>query len=183
MSTIIDYKRENIPLIAELLRERKVGALPCDTIYGISGVTGDDTSERIYEIKERPQSKSFITLMTKEQLKESDLIVPDDIFALWPCALTAILSSPDGRAEAVRIPDDPFLMELLPLSGPIYSTSVNISGSPSLLRFNEILSTFGDKLDFIVKNENISGGKSSTLIDATKKPYRILREGSYSFKL
>lgn len=183
MAEIIDYSYGNIPRIAELLRERKVGALPCDTIYGISALVGDDTGGRIYEIKNRPQNKSFITLMTKEQVRKSSLIVPDDIFALWPCALTAVLMDKDGTTAAVRVPDDPFLSSLLPLSGPIYSTSVNISGMPSLLTYDDILPVFDSRLDFIVKADGIKGGKSSTMVDATKKPYRILREGSYSFKL
>lgn len=183
MAEIIDYSYENIPLIAELLRKEKVGALPCDTIYGISAVVGESTGERIYEIKNRPQSKSFITLMTKDQVKESSLIVPDDIHSLWPCALTAILLSEDGTTVAVRVPDDPFLSSLLPLSGPIYSTSVNISGRPSLLTVEDIIAAFDSKLDFIVKGGSSGEGKSSTIVDATKKPYRILRQGSYSFKL
>ncbi len=183
MADIIGYERSNIGELASRLRRGEVGILPCDTIYGLSGIVNDEIKERLYQIKERPQSKNFIVLMTREQVKESNLIVPDDILALWPCSLTAILPASDGTTLAVRVPSDPFLSLLLPLSGPIFSTSVNISGSPSLLTFDEILPVFGDKVDFIVKSDTVNGGKSSTLVDATKKPYRVLRQGSYEFKL
>lgn len=183
MAVIINHTFDRIEEIAERLKNGEVCALPCDTIYGISGAVTPAVSERIYEIKERPKSKSFIVLMTKEQVRRSPLMVPDDIFAVWPCSLTAILASPDGTTTAVRVPGDEFLMRLLPLSGPIYSTSVNVSGSPSLLTFPEIEETFGDRLDFIVKAENVKGGMSSTLVDATKKPYRIIRQGSYELKI
>ncbi len=183
MSEIIDYSFDNIPLVAERLKKGEVGIIPCDTIYGISSTVTPEGCERIYEIKKRPQSKSFIVLMTKEQVISSGLIVPDDILALWPCALTAVLAYPDGTTLAVRVPDDKYLLSLLELSGPIYSTSVNISGEPSLLTFSDILPRFSDKVDFIVKADIPGVGKSSTLIDATKKPYRILRQGSYEFKL
>lgn len=183
MAEIIEYKNENIPHIADLLKKGRIGAIPCDTIYGLSAAVGEEGSEKIYELKNRPKSKSFIVLMTKKQLKESSLIVPDDIFSLWPCQLTAVLSYPDGSTLAVRVPDDDFLENILTLSGPIYSTSVNISGEKSMLTFSEVYSFFGDRLDFIVKTEKTGEGKSSTLVDATKKPYRILREGSYDFRL
>lgn len=183
MAQIIEYRRENIERIASLFRKGKLGVIPCDTIYGISGCVRDDVRERIYEVKERPQSKSFIVLMTKAQLSGSGLIVPEDILSLWPCSLTAVLGREDGTTEAVRVPSDPFLEELLPLSGPLFSTSVNISGRPSLLTYEEILPVFDDRVDFIVRAEKCGGGKSSTLVDATKKPYRILRQGSYELKL
>ncbi len=183
MARIINHTKDNIPEVAERLKAGEICALPCDTIYGISSIVTPSCAERIYEIKERPQSKSFIVLMTRDQVEKSGLIVPEDILALWPCSLTAVLSSPDGGTTAVRVPSDSFLQALLPLSGPIYSTSVNISGSASLLTYSEIEKVFGGRLDFIVKDENIRGGMSSTLVDATKKPYRIIRQGSYEFLL
>lgn len=183
MSEIIDYTFDNIPLVAERLKMGDVGIIPCDTIYGISSTVTEEGCERIYEIKKRPQSKAFIVLMTKDQVKRSGLIVPGDIFALWPCALTAVLAYRDRTTLAVRVPDDKWLLSLLELSGPIYSTSVNISGDPSLLTFSDILPRFKDKVDFIVKADITGEGRSSTLVDATKKPYRILRQGSYEFKL
>ena len=180
---IIDYSIENVPLIAKRLKEGEVGIFPCDTIYGLCATVSDANSERIFEIKERPESKHLIRLMTKKDLLSSSLIVPEDILSLWPCALTAILEDKNGGTVGVRIPDDPFLVALLPFSGPIFSTSVNISGQPSLLHFSDILPVFGSKVDFIVKKEILGEAKSSTLIDATKKPYRILRQGSYVFTL
>lgn len=183
MAEIIEYTKENAGRIAALLKKGKVGAVPCDTIYGLSAVVGEEGSKRIYELKKRPKNKSFIVLMTKNQLQESSLIVPDDIFSLWPCALTAVLSYPDGSTLAVRVPDDELLEDIITLSGPIYSTSVNVSGEKSMLTFSEINSYFGDKLDFIAKTDKTGEGKSSTLVDVTKKPYRILREGSYKFSL
>ena len=183
MAVILNHDAEDIEKVAERLKRGEICAVPCDTIYGLSGIVSPLSSERIYEIKERPKNKSFIVLMTKEQVRRSGLIVPDDIFSLWPCSLTAVLPSPDGTTVAVRVPADGYLQRLLPLSGPIYSTSVNVSGSPSLLTFDEIEKAFGDKLDFIVKDSSVKGGMSSTMVDATKKPYRIIRQGSYEFPL
>ena len=45
--------------------------------------------------------------------------------------------------------------------------------------FEDIYPVFSEKVDFIVRKENIVKGESSTLLDATKRPCRIIRQGAY----
>ena len=98
----------------------------------------------------------------------------------WPAPLTAIVRDREsGLTHAVRVPSDSFIQEVLRISGPIYSTSVNFSGEKSLLTFEDILPVFESLVDFIVKDPSVSGGMPSTLIDATSVPYRVLRQGAY----
>ena len=165
----------------ELLRSGAVGILPCDTIYGLSAIADRERAERIYEIKRRPLSKSFIVLMDRQSLADSQLVVPDEILSRWPAPFTAILKGPDGLTHAVRVPSDPFIQEVISYSGPIYSTSVNFSGEKSLLTFDDILPVFSDAVDFIVRDPGVHGGAASTLIDATSYPFRVLRQGEYRF--
>lgn len=179
MAAIIDYREENIPEIARRLRRGEVGIIPSDTIYGISGIVGEERENRIYEIKERPASKKLIVLSSLEGLESLGVEVKDEIKKLWPSPLTVILPEIGGDTLAVRVPSDPFLLSLLTLSGPIYSTSVNFSGQPALQTFSEIEPVFSSKVDFIVKKERIEKGESSTLLDATKTPCRVLRQGAY----
>ena len=179
MADIIAYSPESAEEIGNRLRMGQVGILPCDTIYGLSAKVGECYAERLYEIKNRPQSKSFITLMTKEQLSASSLYVPSDLMQRWPAPLTAILKDKDGSTHAVRVPSDSFLQLVLPISGPIYSTSVNFSGEKSMLTFNDILPVFSSLVDFIVEAPDVKGGMASTLIDATQEPYKIIRQGAY----
>ena len=162
-----------------LLRSGMVGIIPCDTIYGLSGCVSDKIAERLYEIKRRPQSKSFITLMTINDLRSSSLEVPEDILQRWPAPLTAILKDGKGGTAAVRVPSDGYIQSVMEISGPIYSTSVNFSGEKSLLTFDDILPVFDDLVDFIIEDPSVSGGMPSTLIDASSKPYRVLRQGAY----
>ena len=164
---------------AELLKAGKAGVFPCDTIYGLQASANDEMALKLYEIKRRPQNKSFITLISLEDLKKTDLEVPEILYDVWPAALTAILKSPDGTTHAVRVPSDPFLQELLPLSGPLYSTSVNFSGEQSLLTFSDIKPVFDDLVDFIVEDDSVHGGRPSTLVSFVEKPYRILRQGDF----
>ena len=65
---IFDFDERNIEKISQLLAEDKVGAIPCDTIYGFCATSNNSTREKIYELKKRPQNKNLITLMNKEYL-------------------------------------------------------------------------------------------------------------------
>jgi len=178
-ASIIEYSLENAREAGTRLKNKEIGIFPTDTIYGMSAIVGKSGEDRIFKAKDRPENKHLIVLMTQSQLLESDLSVPMDLLTRWPAPFTAILKSKkNDSTTAVRIPDDAFLLALLAVSGPIYSTSANISGSPALNDFESIYKTFGDKVDFIVKGEP-KIGVSSTLIDATKEPYAVLRQGSF----
>ncbi len=179
MAAIIDYNPYHAYEVGERLKGGEVGIFPCDTIYGLCGRVSEETASRLYEIKRRPASKSFITLMSLEDLLSSSLTVPEDLLSRWPAPLTAILLDSDGSTKAVRVPSDPFVQSVIAVSGPIYSTSVNFSGEKSLLTFSDILPVFSSSVDFIVNDPETKGGMASTLIDATVKPYKIIRQGSY----
>lgn len=181
MADILNYSENIAKEVGERLKRGEVGIFPCDTIYGICSTATDENADRIYQIKERPQNKSFIQLMTKECLMESKLLVPEDLLSRWPAPFTAILSHENGSTVAVRVPSDDFLLSILSISGPIFSTSVNISGNPSLQDPDQIIEIFSDRVDFIVVNRALVSGQSSTLIDATKKPYQVIRQGAYHF--
>ena len=180
-ASIIDYDLDHAKEVGLRLRRGEVGILPTDTIYGISAAVGEEGAERIFQMKNRPESKHLIVLMTMSQLAESHLHIPSGLAERWPAPFTAILRSCDDRSTvAVRIPDDDFLLSVMEHSGPIYSTSANLSGFPALNDFDVIVRTFGESADFIVRSSG-RAGVSSTLIDATKEPYTVIRQGSYHF--
>jgi L-threonylcarbamoyladenylate synthase len=83
---------------------------------------------------------------------------------------------------AFRIPNNTFCLELLAeLKAPLISTSVNFSNQQPLNDYPSIKNEFADKVDVIFftnEKENIA---ASTLVDLTKKPPKILREGKINF--
>ena len=62
MAEIIDWNDVVIDDISARLQRNEVGIFPCDTIYGICAKVSEETRERIYEIKERPESKRLLVL-------------------------------------------------------------------------------------------------------------------------
>ena len=178
MTSILFEDRLTVDELAARLMTNEVGIFPVDTIYGIQTIKSESGAERLYELKKRPKSKNFIELMTLEDLRESDLIVPEELYDVWPAPLTCILADSTGATHAVRVPTDRFLYDVLSVTGPIYSTSVNISGEPTLLTFDEISPVFDGKVNYIL-NKEVEPGRPSTLVDMTKSPGVLIRQGAY----
>ena len=171
---------DTINKVAQIIVNGGTAVLPCDTIYGFSSIIGNP--EPLKQLKGRDASKPFLVLATLEIAKDMCISIPEPILKSWPASLTAILNTKDGKTTGIRVPDDPFLQSLiLKIGKPIYSTSVNISGEPSLLDFDSINEKFGSKVDVLVKGQQIQGTTPSTLVDATSEPFKILRQGSFQF--
>lgn len=170
---------ETLETISTLIRDGGVVVLPCDTIYGLCAAyrIGD---KALMDLKGRPEDKPFLILATIGQAKELCVSIPDDVLGCWPAPLTVILDTKDGRKTAIRVPADPFLQRLLEMTGmPIYSTSVNMAGEPSLLNFSDICRRFEALVDGLVRDKEVQGTVPSTLIDATSRPYTIVRPGAF----
>lgn len=178
MAKIINYSPSSLKMVCERLFCGEVGIIPSDTIYGISSLLGDEQKRRIFDIKKRSEEKSLIVLSDFKNIS-SVAVGYENILSLWPNPLTVILNKIGGGTIAVRIPKDDYLLSLIKEVGNIYSTSVNVSGSPALNSFNEIFSLFNDKVDFIVNREDVDRSTASTILDATTHPYKIIRQGDY----
>lgn len=168
--------------LAKIILEGGTCVLPCDTIYGLSAIMNEG-KEKLMALKGRDANKPFLVLATIEQAKELCEDIPKKILDIWPASLTAILKLKDNSTLGIRVPDDKFLQDLLKKVGkPIYSTSVNISGEPSLLDFQSIKDKFGSKVDVLVYSTDVQGTIASTLVDCTTSEFKILRQGSYILK-
>lgn len=170
---------ETLETVSDLIRDGGVVVLPCDTIYGLCAANHIG-EKALVDLKGRPDNKPFLILATLKQAKELCTSIPQDILDTWPAPLTVVLNTKDGKKTAIRVPADPFLQKILEVSGtPMYSTSVNMAGEPSLLDFTEISQRFEAFVDCVVRDKEIQGKVPSTLIDATVKPYKLLREGAF----
>ncbi len=169
-----------IDLAVAALLENKVVILPTDTIYGFSGIV-PGAKQGIIAAKGRDEGKPFIELIAKpEDLeKYAPKAVRENLLALWPGAVTIIVRNLTGGTTAFRCPGDPWLRRIIELTGtPIYSTSVNRSGEPSLKTIAEIISVFGDTAGLIVDAGDCAEAKASTIVDATESVYRVIRQGA-----
>jgi L-threonylcarbamoyladenylate synthase len=169
--------------VAEALCRGGVCIVPTDTLYGIIALeTQPESVQYLYEIKNRPADKPFIRLIgDMDSLKHyTDQVPPHTLARYWPGPLTLIFKNRPGGTIAVRYPDDPFLSLLFDRIGKrgIVAPSANLSGETDIFDCTRLTRTFTGLVDVIVcKKVGLTGRKASTIVDVTRKPWRILRQG------
>ncbi len=143
----------------------KVFVLPTDTIYGFSSLKDDEAAvKKILKLKQVYIDKPFIILTDSVARIESFGIPVTDrqkyLFSkIWPGPVTIIFNEKDS----FRIPDNNDLLKFISKFGSIYSTSANITGEMQNNKVDDILETFGEKLD-IVLNIGELNNPPSTMI-------------------
>ena len=171
-----------------------VVAIPTDTLYGIAAAALDESAvQRVFDVKERGLSTPLPLFVSDvDDFHEFGLRVPDVArelaAAFWPGKLTIVVERssrvPDivtGGLDTVglRIPDHPVPREIVArLAAPITATSANISGQPPLTSAEQVLRHLRDRLDLVVDGGRLRPSKPSTVIDVTRNPCRILRQGA-----
>ena len=185
---------ENIAPAAEMLQEGGLVAVPTETVYGLAG-NGLDAAviERIYEVKGRPAVKP-ISLMVANSDAIADLCeaVPQAALDLaekfWPGPLTLVLRAKDfipeilragGETVGLRCPRQEQALRLLEaVSFPLAVPSANPSGKPSPKTASAVLQYFDGTIEAVIDGGACELGLESTVLDLSRTPFRILRQGS-----
>ena len=172
---------DDLAKAVEVLRAGGVILYPTDTVWGIGcDATNAAAVKRIYEIKQREDTKSMLILMENENLLNSyvtevpevawDLIEVSEspLTIIYPAAknLAANLLAAD-RSIGIRITREAFTQQLIQrFRRPIVSTSANISGEKSPRNFAEISSMIKDKMDYVVnyRRDDLSESVPSSII-------------------
>ena len=137
---------------------------PTDTIWGLGcDATDVQAIDKISEIKDRPEHKSFIVLMADTQMLRKHLANPipdlETFIEEQEGATTIIYEGVLGIAEnalaldgslGIRIPKDDFCIALLKrFRKPIISTSANVSNGLNPSFYKEISETVKEGVDYI----------------------------------
>ncbi|MDR1332992.1 MAG: threonylcarbamoyl-AMP synthase [Holosporales bacterium] len=189
--------------IAGVIGQGGIVASPTDTVYGLlADAINEEAVKRLFELKRRPKSKPFLVLVnsiesarrfagfTDEALevvhhfwvkekKPLTVVVP-----LLQCSEDYIAKSVTaGEATiAIRLPNHEPLLEIMECLGrPVVAPSANIHGQPQAMSYNDVIAAFGEEVPGI--SMVLDGGESrclsaSTIVNLSRKPYTILREGS-----
>lgn len=170
----------------------KIIAFPTDTVFGVGALIDDEVAiEKIFELKHRDYSKPLAILASSIEdvlpyVQDVSSEVIDLMNKYWPGALTIIFNKKDNvsskitsgfKTIAFRIPKCEISLDILKQTGPLATTSVNISGELPLNSYEEIEKNFGNDIDFIVAENVVSSCVSSTIIDVTKDKIKVIRQG------
>jgi L-threonylcarbamoyladenylate synthase len=192
MSTILSVNHPEATQEAKrIIQNHGVIVFPTDTIYGIaSDAFSPEGIKSIFKIKQRPASKALPVLIgdySQLELLTSSINekVQRIMQAFWPGPLTIILAkSPVLPAElsphptiGIRMPDLQFTRQLLRESGPLATTSANLSGGSNPVSVKDVIEQLGDEIDLILDGGPTPGPAASTVIDATGSELMYLREG------
>ena len=149
-------REQDIKNAVECMRKGGVILYPTDTVWGIGcDATNKEAVARVYEIKQRDDSKALICLVDSDaRLQRYVRQVPDVAWQLIDSLkeggkpTTLILDGAVNLAEnliagdgsiGIRITNEPFSKELCyRFQKAIVSTSANISGEPAAQNYRDI---------------------------------------------
>ena len=160
-------REEDIRNAVETMRKGGVILYPTDTVWGIGcDATNAEAVKRVYEIKQRDDSKALICLVDSDaRMQRYFRNVPDVAWQLIDSLkdgdakpTTLILDGAINLAEnliaedgslGIRITNEPFSKELcFRFQKAIVSTSANISGEPAAQNYGDIDQRIIDAVDY-----------------------------------
>ena len=185
--------REEIQQALSVLREGRLILYPTDTVWGIGcDATNPEAVKKVYDLKNRADSKALISLVSSEVMLERTVIdMPDIAWDLIDAAekpLTIIYQEVKGIAHnaiaedgscAIRLPKDNFCQQLVQRLGkPLISTSANTSGTPTPQSFNDIEPSILSGVDYVVnlrQQEKSKNTPSSIILLKKNGEIKIIR--------
>lgn len=183
----------NIRDAIKVFNQGGIVIFPTDTVWGM-GCRMDlpESVEKLYRLRKRPNNQAAPVLVSsKEQAQEYFLALPKTIEKLidtyWPGGLTVVYKArvdkilPLVRANSetigLRMPDHKELLDLIRSVGvPILGPSANFHGEKTPTSFSDLDPQLTKLVDYVLPGE-CGGKQASTVIDCTKEPWQILRQG------
>ena len=191
--------KNNVTKAVEILSSGGVVLLPTDTVFGIScRIDNTKALKRLFEIKKRDLRQAVpILVSSTDMAKEYVLPFSQKVEKLmedyWPGGLTIVLQCKkdkvlplvrgEGDTVGLRIPDLLSTFQIVETLGvPIVGTSANFHSMPSVAKYKDLDKELVHMVDYVVEEDSL-GSMSSTIIDCSKEPWEILREGAVKMNL
>lgn len=187
-------KTINIKEAIFILKKGGIVIFPTDTAFGV-GCRMDriDSVERLFQIRKRPFNQAVPVLvsdlaMAQRYLASLSNLVRRLIKTYWPGALTIVyycqvkkvplLVRGGGKNLGVRMPNHPVILKMIREIGvPILGSSANFHGKATPYSLVDLDLDFVKLTDGVVKGDCYQGNVS-TVIDCSRQPFTIIREGA-----
>lgn len=185
-------KQSSVSAAIATLKADGVIIYPTETVIGLGcnalSVVG---IEKIIELKNRPENKSFIVLMESiDQLKKyQPTLSPLEIELLQsPSPTTVIISGIQGLPKelfandgslGIRISKHPLSTQLIKgLNCPIVSTSANYSGEPTAHSWKELNPQILEEVDYSLnlQSDFLTTQKPSRIVKVVNGKLNMIRE-------
>lgn len=177
----------------EILQSAGTILYPTDTIWGIGcDATNPEAIRKIFDIKKREPNKSLIILVESEKRLQDLVDVPEiawQIIDLSEKPVTIVYENPknlpkelvaEDGSVGIRIVKNDYCKKLISkLNRPLVSTSANLSGQKSPMKFSDISDEIKNAVDYIVEDnqDKVSEFSGSSVIKVwNNNQIKILRE-------
>jgi L-threonylcarbamoyladenylate synthase len=177
-------------------------SFPTDTVPALAALP--EKAELIFAAKQRSQDKPLILMAADAEDLWSYVVGSDEEYKIWreimekylPGALTLVLPASgcvpktmnptDSMTIGIRVPKSAIAQSILAQTGPLATTSANLSGQPPLQTMPEIAAQFPDVLTLAqteCQGETPGIGVPSTVAKWTGINWQILRQGAVKLEL
>lgn len=174
-------------------------SFPTDTVPALAAVP--EQAALIFAAKQRPLAKPLILMgaslsdLLPYVCAEGPAVEEWQAIALrhWPGQLTLVLpvssrppqnlspllAGTSANTLGIRVPNHPVALDLLAKTGPLATTSANLSGQPALTDVAAIAKTFPQALTLAPElyQSEAASGMPSTVAEWTSAGWKILRQG------
>ena len=150
---------------AAAVAEGGIIAYPAEGVFGLGCSPFNEAAvKKLCQLKNRPLSKGLIVIARDfAELESLTLPLPheklDAVLTTWPGAVTWVFPASaeapawvtgEHASIALRVPSFSLLQQLCALTGPLISTSANISSQPAATSAQQVSEAFHDRLEYIV---------------------------------
>ena len=180
--------------VSDILLAGGVIAYPTDTVWGLGADPNNEIAvKKIYELKKRDGKKPLILMASSfEYLKPYISELSDEEERMFnkysPGALTLITKKSDKTPDyitsgldtvGIRIPKHPVFAEIADLAPNkvLATTSANLSSQPSALKKDDVISYFGDNLNFVTNDFGYYAENLESTIIRYDNGWHVLRQG------
>jgi L-threonylcarbamoyladenylate synthase len=176
--------------VARIIIGGGVVVYPTETVYGLgASASNEQAILRVFKIKKRPLEKPIflavssldmlekVADVSRSDLRLLDRLLPGPVSVLAkrrstvPDVLTAM-----SPLVGIRFPDHEIALDIIDATGPITSTSANITGHPSPVSASEVSHEVAESADLVIDGGMCTYAKPSTLVDLASR--RIIRPGA-----
>lgn len=181
--------------IEQALAVWKVGgvvAFPTDTVYGMGVLPNRvEALRRLWQIKGQNAGTFIALLFSDPDELPRFATLPDNLRPLadhfWPGPLTLMLPRTqavpqeigEGNLVGVRLPALALAQNLIRAAGGVLAvTSANLPGRPASCIAQAVLDQLDGKIDLVIDGGQTSIGVVSTVVDGSRWPPVVLREGA-----
>ena len=178
---------------AEVIKNGGVVIFPTQHLYGLGADAFNiDAIKRIYRLKGRSTKKPILILISDrcsvtglvEKIPKSAQRMMD---RFWPGSITivmksvselpSLLTASTGKIGIREVGHTVARAIINAVGGPITGTSANWTGYHGASSIMQLPPELLTAVDLVIDCGKLRGGAGSTIVDVTRSPHRIIREG------